>query len=164
MRSRPIRIYASGLRPNTQHYFFFDGVNVAEHVAPADYKDGEEEITENLRRTRRLGTTVTTDSNGILKAVFVIPEETFYVGDRELVIIDVDEVSAFTALTSKTQIVYHAFNYSTNKSAVSVTTRSPVFDTVVSSTSKDVSTQQTVANPNFVRPVVPWPRMTEMVE
>ena len=155
MRSRPIRIYASGLRPNTQHYFFFDGVNVAEHVAPADYKDGEEEITENLRRTRSLGTTVTTDSNGILKAVFVIPEETFYVGDRELVIIDVDEVSAFTALTSKTQIVYHAFNYSTNKSAVSVTTRSPVFDTVVSSTNKDVITEQVVANPNFVRPVVP---------
>ena len=34
MRSREIRVFAAGLRPNTRHYFFFDGVDVNEFVRP----------------------------------------------------------------------------------------------------------------------------------
>ena len=32
MSSRDIKIYMSGLRPDTDHYFFFDGVDVNAHI------------------------------------------------------------------------------------------------------------------------------------
>ena len=116
MASRDVKIFMSGLRPDTAHYFFFDGVDVNAHIiegSPADTVDGIE----------RLGakgvTSVTTDANGNLYAVFNIPAETFYVGDRVLEVADIDTYSSIeSGSTSKGFITYRAYNFSVEKNAL----------------------------------------------
>ena len=94
-----------GLRPNTRHYFFFDGVDVNAHVAPASAKgviSDTESAYKAIMRTGKYGNTVKTDENGVLYAVFRLPPETFYVGDRKMDIVDVDSFDSIsTAALSK---------------------------------------------------------------
>ena len=54
MRSRKIIITADNLRPNTQVYPFFDGINVSEHVY---YGAGETKVSDGA---------LLTDSNGAI--------------------------------------------------------------------------------------------------
>jgi hypothetical protein len=117
MRSRNIKIYASGLRPNTRHYFFFDGVDVNAHVRPGttDAMDAR-----SVGRFGELEAAVMTDANGVIRAVFTIPSDTFYVGDRTITITDVDSFGAITSgSTSLTAIEYHAYSISQNSSNLS---------------------------------------------
>ena len=123
MRTKNIKIYAAGLRPNTRHYFFFDGVDVNAHVRPGTVNAND---ARSVGRFGALNAAVTTDANGVIRAVFTIPENTFYVGDRTLTIVDVDTFAAIdSASTSLASIEYHAYNISQNKSNLS--TRVPEF-------------------------------------
>ena len=73
MRSRDIKVFISGLRPSTQHYFFFDGVDVNAHVAPGS------PVADRARAVQSFGAkaaVVSTDADGILRAVFTIPQGT----------------------------------------------------------------------------------------
>lgn len=117
MRSRNIKIYATGLRPNTRHYFFFDGVDVNADVVPGTVD------ANNARSVGRFGTlndAVMTDNNGVIRAIFTIPSDTFYVGDRTITVTDVDTFAAIASgSTSKADIEYHAYNISQNRSNLS---------------------------------------------
>lgn len=125
MRSRDVAIYVSGLRPNTQHYFFFDGKDVNANVTPGT-------SVGNARSVQKLGRAndpVKTDANGVLRAVFTIPEATFFVGSRILTVVDVNQFSSIeSASTSKAEIAYHAYNIEQEKTTIS--TRVPEFDTI----------------------------------
>ena len=137
MASRDIKVYMSGLRPNQRHYFFFDGVNVDTHVMPGS-------ITANtvgeVGRYGDKGASVLTDANGVLRAVFHLPAETFYVGDRVLEIADVsvyDNISS--ASTSKGFVTYRAYNFSVEKTSLTTSTRSPNFDVNTTVTTRNVA-------------------------
>ena len=77
MRARDIKVYMSGLRPNTRHYFFFDKVDVNDRVRPG---------TASANRAREVekfgarGAAISTDANGVIRAVFELPAGTFFVG------------------------------------------------------------------------------------
>lgn len=117
MRSRNIKIYATGLRPNTQHYFFFDGVKVDDHVVPGTV---DADDARSIGRFGKLNDAVMTDANGVIRAIFTIPSDTFYVGDRTITIADVDTFAAIdSGSTSKADIEYHAYNISQNRSNLS---------------------------------------------
>ena len=139
MRSRDIKVFISGLRPSTRHYFFFDGVDVNAHVAPGGT------TAVNARNVQKVGaneSAVTTDSNGILRAVFKIPQGQFYVGDRVLEVVDVDQYSSIASgSTSKGSITYHAYNITQDKTTIS--TRMPEFDTVTTATSRNLASRVT---------------------
>lgn len=129
MRTRDVNVYISGLRPDTRHYFFFDSVNVDAHVTPGTTVSQ----ARNIQKYGNAGDAVTTDSNGVLRAVFTIPAETFFVGDRVLTVADVQQFSSIeSASTSKADITYHAYNISVEKQTIS--TRLPEFETVVTGT------------------------------
>ena len=70
--------------------FFFDGVSVDSHVMPGTDVDSAREV----ERFGAKGAEVKTDSNGILRAVFNIPAESFFVGDRELEVVDVSQYAS----------------------------------------------------------------------
>jgi len=136
MASRDIKIYMSGLRPNTPHYFYFDGQDVNAHIIPGSTASSVDGI-------ERLGdkgvTSVSTDANGNIYAVFNLPAETFYVGDRVLEIADVDQYSSIdSASTSKGFITYRAYNFSVEKSALTTSTRAPDFDVNTTTTTRNV--------------------------
>ena len=134
MRSRDIKIYMSGLRPDTRHYFFFDGVSVDTHVMPGTEVDSAREV----ERFGAKGAEVKTDSNGVLRAVFNIPAESFFVGDRELEVVDVSQYTSIdSASTSYGSLMYHAFNIDIEKTNVTGTVRIPTFDINTTTTERN---------------------------
>ena len=137
MASRDIKIYMSGLRPNQRHYFFFDGVDVNAHVMPGS------PTADTVGEVGRFGAkaaAVSTDENGVLRAVFHLPAETFYVGDRVLEIADVAQYDSIdSASTSKGFVTYRAYNFSVEKTSLTTSTRSPNFDVNTTTTVRNVA-------------------------
>ena len=123
MASRDVSIYVSGLRADTQHYFFFDGTDINAEVCPGTVVDSASDV----QRNGAFGAAITSDANGILRAVFRIPEDTFFVGDRVLEIVDVDQYDSIdSAATSKAVVTYRAYSFSIEKAGLS--TRMPDID------------------------------------
>lgn len=147
MRSKLIRIIATGLRPNTQHYVFFDNTAVAAHVAPGAADQQTTSSTtllddpKNVSRSGAFNDSVSSDEYGVLLAVFRIPAETFLVGDRQMVIADVSAIAQLDNSTSQGTVTYNAYNYSVEKETLTLTTRTPTVDYNVS---EDTYTEQTV--------------------
>ena len=135
MASRDIKVYMTGLRPNTQHYFFFDGVNVDNLVIPGTAADNADDI----ERSGLYGFNVFSDSNGVLRAVFTIPESTFFVGDRVLEVADVDQYDSLeSGSTSRGFVTYRSYNFSIEKAALTVSTRAPDFDLAATTTTRNL--------------------------
>jgi hypothetical protein len=138
MRSRDVKIFISGLRPGARHYFFFDGVDVNAHVSPGTTADS----ARNVEKFSTAGGAVVADTNGVLRAVFTIPEGQFFVGDRVLTVVDVNQYSSIdSASTSKATITYHAYNISTSKTTIS--TRMPEFTVNETATSRNLAARVT---------------------
>ena len=124
LRSKDIEIHVTGLRPNTRFYFFFDGKDVNEHVA------GGVQITSGSEtfvapNTEFGSATVLSDADGVLDAVFRIPSGTFFVGDRLLEMFDLPSYSDKEAATSYASHNYSGFNFSVEKTGMTVSTRQP---------------------------------------
>lgn len=134
MRSRRIRILATGLRPNTQHYLFFDNTDQNSNFAPGTTDIATTTTTtllddaKNVYRNGDYGDAVSTDEYGVLAAIFKLPAETFLVGDRQMVIADVATIAGLDNSTSQGSVNYNAYNYSVEKESVTLTTRTPTFD------------------------------------
>lgn len=120
---REIKIWMAGLRPNTPHWFYFDKQDISAHVAPGTTAD----VAGDILKSGNYGISadgITTDANGILYAVFKVPAETFFVGDRVLQVADVDQYASIeSAATSKGTLTYRAYNFSIEKTELS--TREP---------------------------------------
>lgn len=143
MRSREVNVFMAGLRPNTQHYFFFDGEDVNQYVYPANGSPSDENNAALFTRAGNIGAAVLSDTNGIVRAVFKIPESTFFVGDRKLEVVDVDEYFSIAASkTSYGSLVYRAYNFSVEKSSLSVSTRAPENFTTTSTSERSVTRRQ----------------------
>ena len=133
--SKEIKILVTGLRPNTRHYFYFQGDSVDAHVYPASVNptvvgSGTEYNVADVEINGTLGASVRTDSEGTLTAVFFLPESTYWVGENTLEITDVSSyINISSAKTSYTKAVYRAYNFAIGKSELSTTTRTVDFDT-----------------------------------
>jgi len=134
IRSREVKIFIAGLRPNTRHYFFFDGQDINSHVSPGT----DEDNARSVHRFGEKGDAVETDANGILRAVFDIPAETFYVGERKLEVADVSQYSSIeSGGTSEAKLTYHAYNIDVEKTTLQ--TRVPDIDIGTVTTSRNVT-------------------------
>ena len=132
---RDVKVYMSGLRPNTQHYFFFDKTDVNANVIPGSAVDD----VNLVERLGEYGDAVSTDANGVLRAVFTIPGETFFVGDRVLDIVDVDSYDNInSAATSTGFVTYRAYNFSMERTSLTQTTRKPDADVAKTTTVRNV--------------------------
>lgn len=125
MKGREITVYAVGLRPGAKHYVYFDSKDVNQYVAPAKlssaYTGGQ--VTKNdLVITGLKGTQLVADATGTIAAIFYLPDNTFFVGERELIVTDVNDYASLSSATSKASTKYNAFNLDVAKS--NVTTQS----------------------------------------
>ena len=136
MRGRELQIISVGLRPLTEMHVFFDQASVDQYVAPALSTSANENDVRSLRRTRAFGTTLTTDANGVLRFIFSIPEDTFFVGDREIEIMDLTSYDEKSNAVSYSKSVYNAYNFSVEKSSLNISTREPEFGVQSTSTSR----------------------------
>lgn len=138
MRSRPIQILMFGLRPNTRHYIFFDEKDVNEFTSPATITDD----VRTIRRNGQPGAPLISNSNGVIAAIFVIPPETFFVGDRKIQIADVDQFASIeSGGTSGGFLTYRAYNFSIEKQKLITSTRAPDTTIQTSTTNRTVVTR-----------------------
>lgn len=142
MRTRDIQIEMYGLRPNTRHYFFFDGVDVNQHVSNGIFRAdlvGQTSTTTRTVRRGGFGDVIKTNEKGELFAVFRLPANTFLVGERELIIADVDTFDTIqSASASSGKLKYNAYNFNVEKAGLTVSTRFPEFDVNESTTPRTV--------------------------
>jgi hypothetical protein len=141
IRSRDVQIEMYGLRPNTRHYFFFDEVDVNIHVAPGRFTQDLQSAPINSRCVRdgSFGEEVITNDNGELFAIFRIPSNQFLVGERELRIVDVSDLdNVASASISGGALKYNAFNFSVEKTGLTLSTRLPDIDVDISRTNRTV--------------------------
>lgn len=144
MAPRDLKVFMSGLRPNTRHYFFFDKVDVNAFVHPGTPSANN---VESIQRYGVKGAAVTTDALGVLRAVFSLPSGTFFVGERNLEIYDVALYTDIeSASTSGGFVSYNAYNFSIEKSSLTATTRFPTFDTSQVTTVRNLPRRPIVRN------------------
>lgn len=144
MNSRTVGFIATGLRPNTRVYAFFDGTPVFTSVAPAElntdiginfdaiysaaFSSGKPENI--VKRAAPCGTPLFTDANGSISGVFVIPPGKFKTGDREFLLIDQDSiVTGNEGTISRASGIFTASNIAVTKRGVNVTTTTPGYET-----------------------------------
>lgn len=132
MAERDIRILVHGLRPNTRFYFYFDGVDVNAHVYPASVTRSSPNDIALFNISGSAGASITSNANGIVRAIFKLPAGTFKVGDRKLEIMDVSAYNQSPAAVSTASVVYTAYNNSVQKQNLAVSTRGYEIDTKVS--------------------------------
>lgn len=140
MAARDIKIHMTGLRPLTQHFFFFDGTNVNADVYP-----GTPANDANLvERFGLKGAIVISDSVGTLRAVFNIPAGKFFVGDRIFDVVDVDQYASIeSGSTSRGFVTYRAYNFSVERAALTTSTRAPDFDIASTTTTRNLPRRAT---------------------
>lgn len=150
MRQKQIRVAISGLRPDSQHYVFFDREDVNSLVEPGELVSGDDisqESVRNIKATSIAGQPLITNEFGELFFIFNLPESTFYVGDRMLLVSDVDNYDDIeTASTSAAYLTYRAYNFSADKSSLTLSTRVPNVSTISTSTERDVTRRETITN------------------
>jgi len=128
IRPQEVKIFMAGLRPNTRHYFYFDGQDIDSHVTPGT----DEDHPRSVAKFGEKGDAVETDANGILRAVFDIPAETFYVGERRLEVHDVNQYSDIESSgTSGGKVSFHAYNVEQEKTTLQTRVPEVDFDSTV---------------------------------
>lgn len=148
MRSTVVRIVGWGLKPSTRHYFYFDNKDINAYVAPGTSDSGLASYNYTVLNDPKKvvpigqkGASVTSDAYGHLYAVFYLPAETFLVGERQLVVADVTSLAGLDDATSSATATYNAYNFSTTKQGVTVSTKMPTFEI---NTTQDVYSTNTV--------------------
>lgn len=143
MRPKQISVVMYGLKPNTRHWVFFDKKDVNEFVAPAALTNTSalsSEIARNISLSGSFGDELFSDDNGILYCLFDMPGETFYVGDRVLEVVNVDQYDSIeSGANSKGFLTYRAYNFSVEKTGLTVSTRTPDFSIATISTQRNVT-------------------------
>lgn len=158
MRAKAIKIKATGLKPYTDHYVFFDGQSVIDKVAFAKFPSVANTAAVMNKagdciRTGQIGVTkLTTGKEGTILAQFYLPANTFHVGDREMIIADVASYDNLDNAQSKASGMYHAYNYSVEKTEYTLTTRQPTItvdsttDTFTNTYVVDVTSNSSISN------------------
>ena len=145
MKPRRIKFSASGLKPSTIVYPYFDGVAVFEYCTPADSDFVRTDEVLDYTRSKNAGEDVTplsliTDSLGRVYGFFDMPATTFKTGDRIFKLVDVDDLTiGASSITTQATIAYMGSNISITKARLGLNTRLPE----VSSTNKDVLDSRT---------------------
>ena len=111
IREQDIAIYATGLRPSTRMFVFFDRTRISAYTTPAttDFTKTNPSIADFYTDGSR-GDDTYTDANGRFAAIFHIPQASFFTGERQVIIADVDDLNSLSTSTTKASYTFHSFN------------------------------------------------------
>ena len=105
LREQPIEFIAFGLRPGATLYSFFDNINVTAFITPCTVANNVYTPTGNI------GSVLVANTSGGVAGIFSVPPATFFVGDRNFLIMDVNSIASQSAATTQSLAVFHAFNF-----------------------------------------------------
>ena len=146
IREQNIYFHCFGLRPNARHYAFFDHTKMDANTRPAIVPDGQTISRSNFQPTGVLGSNLVSSNTGDLFGIMHIPQQTFAVGERAVLVADVDTFSdAGENAISAAETPFNAYNFGTDKTDLTISTRSVVasrprtFFGICSRTEKSIS-------------------------
>lgn len=131
IREQTIHFYARGLKPGARVHVFFDGQRVSDRVIPGTITDltSITPTMDGLAYIRLEATTIavranlapddqalTVASNGTIAGAFYVPGTTFQVGDRDLVIADINQYSSLSSASTYARQTFHSFIFDQNNS------------------------------------------------
>ena len=122
-----IHFHAWGLRPNKRHFVFFDETNMDANTRPALSTNTTTHSRSTIYAAGDYGANLVTDSTGELFGIMHIPQGTFNVGERHLVI--ADNVTYSEVAENAVSIAdepFNAFNFGVTKGSLDMNVRSPV--------------------------------------
>ena len=143
INEQPIAIYCTGMRPSTRVYVYFDKVNVSAYVRAASITSGVTNPTLsdfNARSDLNPPSGFYTDVNGVFCGIFYLPANTFFAGDREIVIADVSSYDSLSTATTSATIAFKAFNYDPDATDPSYVSTRPSDSTVNVLTNRGLGT------------------------
>jgi len=124
IRAQSIYFFASGLRPDTRHYVWFDEKDVDAYITPmkihtaGSWSDDPTDYYES----GIVGDALVADEYGTIAGKFDIPEGMFLVGDRTLNIFNVSDRASWDTAISKAAAKFNAFNFNVEKGNLSFNT------------------------------------------
>lgn len=153
--NRVVSFFAYNMRPNQRMHIFFDSVLVDDYCAPSTRNASNNYTLSSITNTAdynqiprngNWGTSIFSDSRGIVAGQFNIPAATFKTGDRVLQITDVDSlIYGNTAYTTMASASFTASNLSVTKQGITLTTVNPDIKWVtVTNTFTTTSTNVTI--------------------
>lgn len=145
IRSQQISFCVVGLRPGARHYVYFDKIRVdnayTESGTDAVFlgaRPGEIPLSGNsITNTSRLdtnnnfkytgvrGTQLVANSSGGLAGDFWIPGGRFFVGQREVLITDIDDIDSLDTSVSKASVFFNAYNFKKTDVSLTMVTYTP---------------------------------------
>ena len=157
IREQAVRFSVTGLKPLTPVNAFFDKVKVTGFCQQSVFAP-EIIYSNSWKKKSSIGSGLVTDETGSLYGIFYIPANSFFVGDRELKFLDVNDLNSESAASTTASGMFHAYNFSVTKSDVVVSTRTAEIANQSSSSSSTSTTRDETTRSTFVEvPVPPVP-------
>lgn len=119
IRPQAINIYASGIKPRTRHFVFFDGEDVTEYVRQYTTIDNPTTFTAE-------GSDLRTNEFGEIRAVLYLPAEgkRFRTGTKEVVITD-NLTDSLEDVTSRAETTFIASGLNVQRQNTTLSTKIP---------------------------------------
>ena len=118
MRSRIIRFAATGMRPNTRVFPYFDNILVNDFVAPT---------TKEFANTSSLGGSLDTNANGDVFGIFIIPNNNslkFRQGERPFRLVDIANTATLTGTETTSAVTnYTSLGLASSQRGITFNTR-----------------------------------------
>lgn len=152
IRPQAIKFIATGLRPGARHYIFFDKRNVTNVTQPAVVENKSQFTANDVRNQGNIGDGCVADSLGVVAGTIYLPGSTFFCGEREVTVIDVDSLDSETSASSKSVALFNAYNFSVQKKELSFNTKAYTDINITSvATPYTSSTRQNISRFSFVQ-------------
>ena len=161
IRSRVIHFKATLLRPNTQVYAWFDGVQVANYVRTYDAGDTHAEplVGPNTVTAHPLGAnTLTTDAAGTISGTFFIPNNTatnFTSGQKNFILVDSTTPEDLETVTTFAGAMYYAKGQLEAVEQVIISTRTPTVKVEAITDTENISSSSSSTNRHPTPPSSP---------
>lgn len=123
VREQRVHFYASGMRPGATHYVFFDNTNLTSVTTPAAISVFTNVNANSFVAIGARGSSLVANATGEVAGFVDIPGNTFFVGERSVVLMDASDVSSETSATSKAIGNFVAYSYGVNKTNLSIATK-----------------------------------------
>lgn len=171
VRSNTIQLYASNMKPNTQLYAFFDGVDVTQYCKMITQVSTTDDAVTASKKSMYGGMPLVTDANGNLTAEFRIPSNTFFTGEKKLVLTN-DSTNSGNAdvETTRSESTYFAGGINQSKQSSTLNVITPKFTTTTTTENKSTTstsrsttvTTSKVSSPSVVTSSITSPNIPEM--
>lgn len=144
VRPQKLSLFVNGLRPGARHYIFFDGEDLTSNSIPAVVTNTSNLTKESftpLYSKTSASQNLVANSSGELAIILDIPADTFTIGEKTILVMDVSTLSSESSATSKAVGKFSAFSSKGTSEGIEFRTRSFDLNTGGFSTREFASTR-----------------------